>query len=191
MIAGLFFGLAPALQTRWSDLRASLTEGSRTSTSGLLLRRFQSFLVIFEVAVTFMLLAGAGVLLKSFYLLNQVPLGFQPEHLLTARVDLAPLKYSTPQLRNNFQEELLGRIRSFPGVQNVTLLLAAAALTRTVGIPVLVLAGLYLLVRRVGWARLGAFAEPLPAGRQRGDAADRGQDAKRALARVGLKPRVQ
>ena len=89
VMAGLFFGLAPALQTRWSDLRASLTEGSRSSTSGLLLRRLQSFLVIFEVAVTFMLLAGAGVLLKSFYLLNQVPLGFQPEHVLTAAALMA------------------------------------------------------------------------------------------------------
>jgi putative ABC transport system permease protein len=118
VMAGLFFGLAPALQTRWSDLRASLTEGGRTSTSGLILRRLQSSLVIFEVALTFMLLAGAGVLMKSFYLLNQVPLGLQPEHVLTARVDLAPFRYSTPQLRNNFQQELLGRIQSFPGVQN-------------------------------------------------------------------------
>ncbi|MCW5556500.1 MAG: ABC transporter permease [Verrucomicrobiae bacterium] len=116
--AGLFFGMAPAWQVWRPDLSASLNEGGRSSTGGLTPRRLQSGLVIAEVALTFMLLTGAGVLIKSFYLLNQVSLGFQPERVLTARIDLAPLKYSTSQQRRQFQQEILERTRSLSGVQN-------------------------------------------------------------------------
>jgi putative ABC transport system permease protein len=122
--AGLFFGMAPTLQVCRPELSASLNEGGRTSAGGLTPRRLQSALVISEVALTFMLLAGASVLIKSFYLLNQAPLGFQPERVLTARVDLAPLRYSTSQQRHQFQQELLERTQSLPGVQNAGIISA-------------------------------------------------------------------
>jgi putative ABC transport system permease protein len=75
-------------------------------------------LVIAEVALAVVLLAGAGLLIRSFHRLNQVDLGFKPDNLLTMRMDLPFPKYRQPEVRRAFYDELLRRINEIPGVES-------------------------------------------------------------------------
>ena len=115
--AGLFFGLIPAFRISAASLNEALKEGTRSASSGVSHQRLRSLLVISETALTVVLLVGAGLLLKSFFTLQNVSLGFRPESLLTARIVL-PSRYSTPQQRLQFQDQLLESVRHFPGVRS-------------------------------------------------------------------------
>ena len=115
--AGLFFGLIPAFRISAASLNEALKESARGASSGVSHQRLRSLLVISETALTVVLLVGAGLLLKSFFTLQNVSLGFRPESLLTARIVL-PSRYSTPQQRLQFQDQLLESVRHFPGVRS-------------------------------------------------------------------------
>ena len=88
LITGLFFGLVPALRTAKLDLRETLNEGSRGSTSGPGHHRLRGVLVASEIALAVLLLVGSGLLLRSFSRLQDVPPGFQADHLLVADIPL-------------------------------------------------------------------------------------------------------
>jgi len=119
LLTAVLFGLAPALQGSRADLAASLKEGGRGQSAGAGRRRARAALVVAEIALSLLLLAGAALLLRSFVLLQQVELGFlaPPARLLTAQMSLAAAKYRDAKTATAFYERLLERVRQLPGVE--------------------------------------------------------------------------
>jgi predicted permease len=113
VFTGLLFGLTPALRASRIDLYEAL-KASRAPSGGLRRNRYRAALVIAEVALSMILLIGAGLLGRSFSKLMAVPPGFDPEHTLTLNVDI--LNRRGPQ-SSAFLESLLERIRAIPGVR--------------------------------------------------------------------------
>ena len=114
---GLVFGLAPALQASQGDLNESLKEGGRGGGEGARGRRVRNALVVAEVALALVLLAGAGLMIKSFLRLQEVELGFNPERVLSMRVQLSGTNYREGARTVAFYEQLIERIEATPGVQ--------------------------------------------------------------------------
>ena len=119
VVTGLLFGLVPASQASHFNLTDTLKEGGRDSSGGARGKRLRSSLVITEVAVSFILLIGAGLLINSFMHLRNLDPGFRADHLLTLKVDLPELKYPDNARRSAFFEEAVRRIQALPGVQSV------------------------------------------------------------------------
>ena len=112
---GILFGLAPALKSWNSDPQASLKEGGRGSTVAH--HRTQSILVIVQVALTLVLLVGAGLLFRTLRHLSDVNPGFDIQHIMTFKVGVShSLTKTAPSTRTAYQQ-LIGRIRQIPGVQ--------------------------------------------------------------------------
>ena len=120
LVTGLVFGLAPALQASRTDLNTSLKEGGRSQTGGAGGQRLRSALVVAEVALSLLLLVGAGLLLKSFVRLREARLGFEPRGLLTMQVSRTVGKGQTPERAAAYFDELAERVRALPGVKAVT-----------------------------------------------------------------------
>ncbi len=118
LLAGILFGLAPAMQTSKLDLRSALSDASRGSTGGARRNYVRNSLVITEVALALILLIGAGLLIRSFARLQDVQPGFDPSHLLVADLPLSPNVYSKSAQRMEFFDQLLARARTLPGVQS-------------------------------------------------------------------------
>ncbi|MBA2734499.1 MAG: ABC transporter permease [Acidobacteria bacterium] len=118
-LVGLLFGLAPALQASKTDLNDVLKEGGRGGTEGRGRNRVRALLVVSEVALSVLLLIGAGLLIKSFVLLRDVNPGFDPHNVLTLRISLPAARYSEPKLQANFNRELTERGRELPGGEAV------------------------------------------------------------------------
>jgi putative ABC transport system permease protein len=119
VLTGLIFGLVPALQASKLDLAESLKEGGRGSTTGMHGSRVRNLLVIAEVALSIVLLIGAGLMIKSFINLQHFNLGFNPERLLTLQVSLAGSKYRDGNQAANFYKQVLERVANTPGVESV------------------------------------------------------------------------
>jgi putative ABC transport system permease protein len=119
LLTALFFGLAPALQSSRPDLNERLKEGGKGGDSSSRLGRARNALIVIEVALALVLLIGAGLLIKSFRLLQEVDPGFDPRNLLTMRLFLPLSKYEEPQRRQAFFEQILRRIEALPGVRAV------------------------------------------------------------------------
>jgi putative ABC transport system permease protein len=118
LLTGVIFGLVPALQATKPDLNETLkSEGARGSTGGIRKQRVRSLLVISEVALTVLLLIGAGLMIKSFYSLQKVKLGFNPENVLTMQVNLPSVKYGEDSQITSFYDQVLQRLQALPGVQ--------------------------------------------------------------------------
>ncbi len=113
---GLLFGIVPALRTAKLDLRETLNESSRGSTAGPGHHRVRGLLVITEIALAMLLLAGSGLLLRSFSRLQETPPGFSPDHLLVADVPLSQVAYAKPEQRYEFFDRLVEHVRQLPGV---------------------------------------------------------------------------
>jgi putative ABC transport system permease protein len=118
LLAGILFGLAPAMQTSKLDLRSALSNASRGSTGGAGRNYIRNSLVVAEVALALVLLAGAGLLIRSFARLQDVQSGFEPSNLLVADLPLSPKAYAKPAQRMEFFDQLLERARALPGVQS-------------------------------------------------------------------------
>ena len=117
-LTGIVFGLAPALQTSRLDVSSSLKEGGRTD-EGHQRTSARSLLLIGEVALSLMLLIGAGLLIKSFMRLQDVKLGFSPQGVLVSSVGLPSAKYKAGAQRIEFFRQLEERVAALPGVQAV------------------------------------------------------------------------
>lgn len=117
LVTGLVFGLVPAIQASMFNPNEALKEGGREATAGHS-NRISSILVIAEVAISLVLLIGAGLLINSFIRLRSVDGGFNPENLLTMKVELPPLKYPTQERRAAFYTDLISRVETLPGVQS-------------------------------------------------------------------------
>jgi putative ABC transport system permease protein len=116
LLTGIMTGLAPALRSSRQALNQSMSEGSRTS-AGLGRRRIGSVLVVAEVALALVLLAGGGLMVRSFVRLLSVDPGFDPHNILRADLSLPGLRYAKPEQQKIFYEELLERIKVLPGVE--------------------------------------------------------------------------
>ena len=117
----LIFGLIPAWHASKPDLHTALEQSGRTSGPGASRLRFRQLLVVFQVSIAVMLVIGAGLLIKSFWLLQRVDPGFQAEGVLSASLTLPMAKYAEPAQINNFHKQLLERISAVPGVKNATI----------------------------------------------------------------------
>jgi predicted permease len=117
LFVGILFGLAPALQASKADLNEGLKGGSRGSTESRR-NRVRSLLVVTEVALSLMLLIGAGLFVKSFLRLQEVDPGFNTEKLLVVRVALPRTRYSKTGAVVSFYDQLSSRIETLPGVQS-------------------------------------------------------------------------
>ncbi|MGH9793352.1 MAG: ABC transporter permease, partial [Candidatus Acidiferrales bacterium] len=116
LATGVLFGMTPALRAYQIGLGAGLREGIRSTASGSS-RRLQNWLVGAQVALSIVLLIGAGLLLKSFAHLLAVHPGFRPESLLTMRLSLSGQRYDSREAMTQFYEALIERVRGTPGVR--------------------------------------------------------------------------
>ena len=116
-LAGLVFSVLPTLWASRTDFNPSLQESSRGNSQGPDHRRLRAAFVIVEVALSVVLLVGAGLLMRSFQrVLNTNP-GFRPEHVLTASIDLPPTEsYSQNEKVASFYKQLMEKLRQTPGI---------------------------------------------------------------------------
>jgi putative ABC transport system permease protein len=117
LITGLFFGLAPAWHITQIDLRETLNEAGRGTSSGKGSRRLRAGLVVSEFALAVLLLVGAGLLIRSFSHLLEVSPGFQTQNLLTMELSLPEKAYPDGAPVENFYAQLMARVNSVPGIQ--------------------------------------------------------------------------
>jgi putative ABC transport system permease protein len=116
---GILFGLVPALEASRGVQYQILKEGGRTGTEGRASHRLRRFFVSAEAALAVILLAGSGLLLRSFVKLLDVDPGFRAEGVLTAQVALPTAKYAKPEQARAFFHELVNRVHQLPGVEAV------------------------------------------------------------------------
>jgi len=121
LLTGLLFGLAPALQAGRADLVPALKGGGRGTSGGALRQRTRAALTVAEVALAVVLLAGSGLLVRSFARLMAVDPGFQPSHVIAGMVSLPRARYPGIELRRVTLDQLLAKVRAIPGVQSATL----------------------------------------------------------------------
>ncbi len=118
LLTGALFGLAPALQISRVNLNESLKEGGRGASGGSRHNRLRGLLVIAEVSLAFVLLIGAGLLMRTFYYLQKVDPGFNPENVITASIGLPGARYASAKEASRFYRELLARLAALPGVKS-------------------------------------------------------------------------
>ena len=118
LLTGVAFGLAPAWQASQTNANEALKEGGRSQSSGVRQRFLRQTLVAVEIAVSIVLLIGAGLMLKSFARLRDVKLGFNPERMLTLNLSLPLANYPGPAQMKLFYGEVLERVRALPGVRS-------------------------------------------------------------------------
>ena len=118
VFAGLISGLAPAFQTSRTDVHQELKEGGRGNTGGPARQRLRNTLVVVEVALSLILLVGAGLLTKGVRALLVVNQNLDPRQILTMHISLPDSKYETPQQKALFVSQMLGRFSAMPGVKD-------------------------------------------------------------------------
>jgi predicted permease len=117
VLTGILFGLAPALQISRTRVQESLKESGRGLSGGH--SRLRSLLIVGEVALSVVLLAGAGLLFRSFLQLQSVNAGFNPQQVLTVRLTPSGPSYSRDSVYMSFYSQVIQRISELPGVQAV------------------------------------------------------------------------
>ena len=118
LFTALVFGLAPALDASKVNLNEALKEGGRSSGGGSARNKLRNVLVIAEVALAVVLVTGSGLMFRSFLKLQRVNPGFNPANLLTLEIELPEASYKVDQQQRNFQQQLLQKVRTIPGVVN-------------------------------------------------------------------------
>ena len=118
VLTALAFGLAPAWHAAIGNLSGALKEGGRGGTDGIRRNRLRSFLVASEFALAFILLIGAGLMIRSFFALQSVDPGFNPHRVLAMVVSVAGSNEADAERRALFYRQLLDRVRALPGVES-------------------------------------------------------------------------
>jgi len=124
---GVLFGLAPALQVSRENPQDTLKEGARGAGSRRA-GRLGSIMVVSELALTIVLLCGAGLMLRSFIALYAVLPGFEVSGLTRMRMQLPPSNYATPEARQRFFDQLLPKVEAIPGIQSAAITTAVPPL---------------------------------------------------------------
>ena len=119
MLTGVLCGLAPALSASRHDLSVAMKEGGRSATPTR--GRLRNVLVVGQIAVALILLVGAGLLLKSFWLLQRVDPGFDYRNVLTAKVVLSSERYKDAAQVRTFYDTLLTNTKALPGVEQASI----------------------------------------------------------------------
>ncbi|MCI0491134.1 MAG: ABC transporter permease [Blastocatellia bacterium] len=137
LLTGMIFSLVPALQASNPNLNESLKEGGRSTTEGG--QRLRGLLVIAEVALTLVLLVGAGLMIRSFIRLQQVDIGFNPQNILTMQINLPLEQYAGSRDWSDFFDRLIERVEALPGVESaaVTQYLPVSGTEGSVGFQIL------------------------------------------------------
>jgi predicted permease len=120
VFTALLFGLAPALHMVRPDIVEPLKDSGKGVSGGFRHGKLRSSLVVVEVALSLVLLVGAGLLMRSFVALEQVDLGLNPDNVLVARLPLPKEQYKTVAAKQHFFRELLQRLYALPGVVAAT-----------------------------------------------------------------------
>jgi len=115
LVTGIVFGVVPAWQTTRVDISGALSSGGRSIVSSR--SHFRSALVVAELGLALVLLIGAGLLGKAFWRLTSVAPGFNPENVVTMRVDLPEARYKNVPPQTQFREQVLANMNTLPGVQ--------------------------------------------------------------------------
>jgi putative ABC transport system permease protein len=118
VLTGLLFSLVPTLKASRPDVNEVLKSGTKAATSGRGLRLWRDSLVVSEVALSLILLVGAGLMIRSFAQLVSVPPGFDPKNVLTGRVSLTSDIYEEPEECVRYVNQTLERLRALPGVES-------------------------------------------------------------------------
>lgn len=121
VLTGILFGLAPALECSRVDLVETLKEATKGSGAGARGGRTRNALVVVEVALSVVLLVGAGLTVRGFVELQQTPLGFQPERVLMVNLQLPPKRYTTWEQRVAFTQNVMERVAAIPGAQSTAI----------------------------------------------------------------------
>jgi putative ABC transport system permease protein len=117
LLTGVIFGLLPAWTASRAGVSESLKEGGRSASAGRAHQRVRSTFVVVELAIALVLLVGAGLLVKTFWKLRNVEPGFNPDHLLTMRVELPEARYKEVDKQTRFRTQALAAVNSLPGIQ--------------------------------------------------------------------------
>ncbi|HSE19721.1 MAG TPA: ABC transporter permease [Pyrinomonadaceae bacterium] len=117
VLTGIFFGLVPALVATRFDLHDSLKEGGKSVGGSVGSHHLRNIFVVAQVALSLVLLIGAGLLVKSLNRLRAVDVGFNPDNVLAVRLNLLPRKYETDQKRVDFYKQAVERMKAIPGVE--------------------------------------------------------------------------
>jgi putative ABC transport system permease protein len=120
MLTALTFGLIPALKAAGKDLNEPLRDTGKGLSGGFRHGKLRNAVVILEVALSLTLMVAAGLLMRSFVALREVRLGFQPDHVMSARLPLPVERYKTADQVAGFYRPLLLRLKALPGVVAVT-----------------------------------------------------------------------
>jgi putative ABC transport system permease protein len=136
VLTGLAFGMAPAWQTSKTEIEQTLKSNAQSAGTGEKRSRLSASLVVVEVALAMVLVSGAGLLIKSLWVLSQINPGFRPDHLLTARVTPTAEFCRKKNACADFYRDLLGAVRALPGVKEA----AVADSVPLTGLPVTALA---------------------------------------------------
>jgi predicted permease len=120
VLTSVIFGLAPALHVSKTNVNDVLKEGGRMGSGGRRARRMTTVMVVAELALTIVLLTGAGLMVRSFLKMYTLDLGIDPDRLLTMRLGLAERKYPTPASWVEFHERLAERLNAAAGVEAAT-----------------------------------------------------------------------
>lgn len=118
-LSAVIFGILPAWQGAKAEMNSALKASSRGAGDGARLNRWRSILVISEVALSFVLLIGAGLLIQSFKRVQAIQPGFDPANTLSVRLSLPKLRYKTRAALASFNEKFLPNIHALPGVEEV------------------------------------------------------------------------
>ena len=120
VVTALLFGLAPALQMARRDIVEPLKDSGRGISGGFRRGKLRSTLVTVEVALSLVLLTGAGLMMRTFAAIQHVDLGFNPNNILVARLPFPRGQYKTAADKQKFFSQLLARLKVLPGVAEVT-----------------------------------------------------------------------
>jgi predicted permease len=118
---GLLFGIAPALRLSRLDVNSTLKDGSRGATGGTRGRRLSALLVTVEMALAVVLLAGAGVMIRSFLKIHNANIGVNTSDILGSSISLPAARYPSPEARITFFDDLQQRLQAIPGVESVAI----------------------------------------------------------------------
>lgn len=135
VLTGLLFGLAPALQATSPDLASSMKDGGRGASAGMARRRLRDVLVVAEISLAFVLLVGSGLMIRSFFSLVNVNMGFDSTNVLSMALPVSDQQYPDTARLNAYFRELQTAVQAVPGVQETAMTCALPLQGSCYGMP--------------------------------------------------------